>query len=240
MYYAAHNLARRTPESLFSGALLVHNHSSHKSPTFCLGTSGYAGSPNPSKEGVVYTDHSADDQRRNKQRELQQQALDLNAATNEATGSGNVNTDSRDVQNGQPPHRSGPAIRPPDPSRGIGSDESQIVQELRDRMQAMELEVRKLRKENAELRSTTRNPQPRGRTPPRRRSRSKSRSPPRRTQRPQTPREEGAIIVVRTTVNLPREGTVRGVGEPTGDTRGLEIGLQPRPWTTTLRSQVGS
>ncbi|MED6189208.1 hypothetical protein PIB30_093632 [Stylosanthes scabra] len=50
----------------------------------------------------------------------------------------------------------------------------------------MELEVRELRMENVELRSTTRNPQPRGRTPPRRRSRSKSRSPPRRTQRPQT------------------------------------------------------
>ncbi|MED6197564.1 hypothetical protein PIB30_057607 [Stylosanthes scabra] len=51
----------------------------------------------------------------------------------------------------------------------------------------MELEVRELRKENTELLSTTRNPQPRGRTPPRRRSRSKSRSPPRRTQRSQTP-----------------------------------------------------
>ncbi|MED6126055.1 hypothetical protein PIB30_074688 [Stylosanthes scabra] len=51
-------------------------------------------------EGVVYTDHSGDDQRRDQQ---QQQTLDLNATTNEATGSGNVNTDSRGIQNGQPP-----------------------------------------------------------------------------------------------------------------------------------------
>ncbi|MED6124878.1 hypothetical protein PIB30_063110 [Stylosanthes scabra] len=40
---------RRILESLFSETLLVHNHLSHKPPTFCLGTSGYAGSPNPSK-----------------------------------------------------------------------------------------------------------------------------------------------------------------------------------------------
>ncbi|MED6187525.1 hypothetical protein PIB30_077256 [Stylosanthes scabra] len=35
----------RTPKSLSGGALLMHNNLSHKPPTFCLGTSGYAGSP---------------------------------------------------------------------------------------------------------------------------------------------------------------------------------------------------
>ncbi|MED6171884.1 hypothetical protein PIB30_044981 [Stylosanthes scabra] len=67
------------------------------------------------------------------------------------------------------------------------SDESQIAQELRHRMQAMESEVRELRKENAELRSSTKNPQPRAQTPPRRHFRSQSRSPPRRNQRPKSP-----------------------------------------------------
>ncbi|MED6188125.1 hypothetical protein PIB30_083082, partial [Stylosanthes scabra] len=38
---------RRTPKFLFGGALLVHNHLSHKLPTFHLGTSNYAGSPKP-------------------------------------------------------------------------------------------------------------------------------------------------------------------------------------------------
>ncbi|MED6176630.1 hypothetical protein PIB30_090070 [Stylosanthes scabra] len=187
---------RGVPKSLFGEALLALTHLSHKPPTFHLGTTGYAGSPKPLEEGVVYTDHSGDDQRRNQQ---QQQALDLNATTNEATGSGNVNTDSGGIQNGQPPPRNpiqgnrqsafdriglgGPTQWP----FGGTVDESQIAQELRHRMQAMELEVRELRKENAELRSSTRNPQPCGQTPPRRRSRSKSRSPPRRTQRPQTP-----------------------------------------------------
>ncbi|MED6145857.1 hypothetical protein PIB30_029088 [Stylosanthes scabra] len=100
--------------------------------------------------------------------------LDLNATANEATGNGNANTDSG----------GGPTPRP---FGGIGSNESQIAQDLRHRMQSMELEVRELRKENAELRATTRNLQSRGRTPPRRRSRSRSRSPPGRNQRPQTP-----------------------------------------------------
>ncbi|MED6126054.1 hypothetical protein PIB30_074687 [Stylosanthes scabra] len=78
----------------------MHNHLSHKPPTFRLGTIGYAGSPKPLEEGVVYTDHSGDEQRRDQQ---QQQTLDLNATANEATGSGNVNTDSGGIQNGQPP-----------------------------------------------------------------------------------------------------------------------------------------
>ncbi|MED6152048.1 hypothetical protein PIB30_088226 [Stylosanthes scabra] len=90
------------PKSLFGEALLAHTHLSHKPPTFRLGTTGYAGSPKPLEdvEGVVYTDHTGDDQPQNQQ---QQQALDLNATANEATGSGNVNTDSGGTQNGQPP-----------------------------------------------------------------------------------------------------------------------------------------
>ncbi|MED6212824.1 hypothetical protein PIB30_087212 [Stylosanthes scabra] len=212
-------------------------------------------------EGVVYTDHSGDDQRRDQQ---QQQTLDLNATANEATGSGNVNTDSRGVQNGQPPpwnpiqgnrqstfDRIGPDGPTQRPFGGTGSDESQIAQELRHRMQAMELEVREMRKKNAELRSSTRNPQPRGQTPPRRRSRSKSRSPPRRTQRnqsppqakrtqrPQTPPGRDVITTVQATATPPREGTATDVGGPTGDTKELEIGLLPHPLTVILHSQVG-
>ncbi|MED6176433.1 hypothetical protein PIB30_088184 [Stylosanthes scabra] len=132
---------------------------------------------NQDEEGVVYTDHSGVEQR-----ELQQQTLYLNATANEATGSGNANTDSGECFRQDWTKRSDPR-----PFGGIRSDKSQIAKELRHHMQAMELEVQDLRKENAELRSTTRNPQPRGQTPPRRRSRSKSRSPPRRTQRPQAP-----------------------------------------------------
>ncbi|MED6117680.1 hypothetical protein PIB30_112032, partial [Stylosanthes scabra] len=70
---------RKAPKSLFGEALLAHIHLSHKPPTFRLGTTGYAGSPKPLEadqdvEGVVYTDHSGDDQRRDQQ---QQQTLDL-------------------------------------------------------------------------------------------------------------------------------------------------------------------
>ncbi|MED6224646.1 hypothetical protein PIB30_086181 [Stylosanthes scabra] len=43
---------RRTPKSLFGGILLVHNHLSHKPPTFCLGTSDYAGSPKTSRKYI--------------------------------------------------------------------------------------------------------------------------------------------------------------------------------------------
>ncbi|MED6127044.1 hypothetical protein PIB30_084338 [Stylosanthes scabra] len=155
---------------------------------------------NQDVEGVVYTDHSGDDQRQDQQ---QQQTLDLNATANEATGSGNGSTDLGGIQNGQPSPRNpiqsnrqsafdriGPGGPTQRPFGGTGSDESQIAQELRHRMQAIEVEVRELRKENAELRSSTRHPQPRGQTPPRRRSRSKSRSPPRRTQRNLSPQSQ--------------------------------------------------
>ncbi|MED6196996.1 hypothetical protein PIB30_052641 [Stylosanthes scabra] len=176
---------------------------------------------NQDVEGVVYIDHSGDDQCRDQQ----QQTLDLNTTTNEATGSGNANTDSGGMQNGQPPPRNpiqgnrqsafdriGPGGPTQRPFGGTRLDESQIAQELRHRMQAMELKVRELRKENAELRSSTRNPQPRGQTPPRR---------------------------LQTIVTPPREGTATDVGGSASDTRGLEIGLLPHPLMVTLHSQVG-
>ncbi|MED6191138.1 hypothetical protein PIB30_113213, partial [Stylosanthes scabra] len=128
------------------------------------------------------------------------QTLDLNATANEATGSGNISAELGGTQNGQPLLRNpvqgnrtsafdriGPSDPNPRPFGGTGLDGSQIAQELRLRMQAMESEVRELRKENAELRSSTRNPQPRARGSPRRRSRSPSRSPPRRNQQPKSP-----------------------------------------------------
>ncbi|MED6224651.1 hypothetical protein PIB30_086186, partial [Stylosanthes scabra] len=42
------------PKTLFVGALLVHNHLSHKPSTFCLGTSGYAGSPKTPQRYILY------------------------------------------------------------------------------------------------------------------------------------------------------------------------------------------
>ncbi|MED6162745.1 hypothetical protein PIB30_073501 [Stylosanthes scabra] len=141
---------KRVPKSLFGKALPVQTHLSHKQPTFRLGISGYVGSPKP-LEGTFRT----------------------------LTPSVETHLNN---QNGQPPphnpihdnrqsafDRIGPSYPTPQPFGGTGSDESQTAQELRHGMQAMELEVRELRKENAELRSTTRNPQQRERTPPRRR-----------------------------------------------------------------------
>ncbi|MED6219555.1 hypothetical protein PIB30_036805 [Stylosanthes scabra] len=95
---------------------------------------------NQDEEGVVYIDHSSDDQRRDQQ---QQQTLDLNATANEATRSGNANTDSGGIQNRQPRSafdRIGPGGPTQRPFGGTGLDESQIAQELRHRMQVMELE----------------------------------------------------------------------------------------------------
>ncbi|MED6197402.1 hypothetical protein PIB30_056155 [Stylosanthes scabra] len=212
-------------------------------------------------EGVVYTDHSGDDQHRNQQ---QQQALDLNATANEATGSGNINAESGGTQNGQLPPRNptqgnrqsafdriGPSGPNPQPFGGTGSDESQIAQELRHRMQAMESEVRELRKENAELRSSTKDPQPRTRTLPRRRSRSQSRSPPRRNLRSKSPPQAKRTQRPHTPPRRRRHHSSSSDGDsssgrdrhprrgPTGDTKEPEIGMPPCPLTATLRSLVG-
>ncbi|MED6162842.1 hypothetical protein PIB30_074270 [Stylosanthes scabra] len=85
---------------------------SHKPPAFCLGTSDYVGSPethrkyilyifaicgdlsqrdrftmvNQDEEGVAYTDHSGDGQRRDRQPECRQEELGLNATANDITG----------------------------------------------------------------------------------------------------------------------------------------------------------
>ncbi|MED6203234.1 hypothetical protein PIB30_113554, partial [Stylosanthes scabra] len=166
--------------------------------------------------------------------------------------------------NGQPPPRNptpgnrqsafdriGPSGPNPRPFCGTGSNESQIAQELRHRMQAMESEVRELRKENAKLRSITKDPQPRTRTSPRRRSRSQSRSPPRRnlrsksppqakrTQRSHTPQGGGDTTAARARATSPRKEIVTHEGGPTGDTKEPEIRMPPRPLTATLRSLVG-
>ncbi|MED6127848.1 hypothetical protein PIB30_092053 [Stylosanthes scabra] len=45
---------RRIPESLFGKALLVHNHLSHKPPTFSLGILSYAGSPKTLRRYIPY------------------------------------------------------------------------------------------------------------------------------------------------------------------------------------------
>ncbi|MED6164450.1 hypothetical protein PIB30_090233 [Stylosanthes scabra] len=45
---------KRTPKFLFGEALLVHNHLSHKPPTFRLGTSGYADSPKTPRRYISY------------------------------------------------------------------------------------------------------------------------------------------------------------------------------------------
>ncbi|MED6147724.1 hypothetical protein PIB30_046473 [Stylosanthes scabra] len=221
---------KRAPKSLFGEVLLAHTHLSHKPPTFRLGTTGYAGSPKPL----------------------------------EATGSGNINAELGGTQNGQPPPRNptqgnrqsafdriGPSRPNPRPFGGTGSDESQIAQELRHRMQAMESGVRELRKENAELRSSTKDPQPRTQTSPRRRSRSQPRSPPRRnqrpksppqakrTQRPHTPQGGDGTTAARATATPPREEIATHEGGPTGDTKEPEIGMPPCPLTATLHSLVG-
>ncbi|MED6208926.1 hypothetical protein PIB30_049698 [Stylosanthes scabra] len=174
---------RRAPKSLFGEVLLAHTHLSHKPPTFRLSATGYAGSPKPLEdvEDVVYTDHSGDDQHQNQQ---QQQALDLNATANEATGSGNINAESGGTQNGQPPLGIQPHAIDKVPS--IGLDRADQTPDLSAEW-AMESEVRELKKENAELQSSTKDPQPRTRTSPRRRSRSQSRSPPRRNLRSKSP-----------------------------------------------------
>ncbi|MED6210578.1 hypothetical protein PIB30_065424 [Stylosanthes scabra] len=199
---------------------------------------------------MVYTDHSGDDQHRNQQ---QQQALDLNATANEATGSGNINAESGGAQNGQPPPRNptqgnrqsafdriGPSGPNPRTFGGTSSDESQIAQELRHRMQAMESEVRELRKENAELRSSTKDPQPQTRTSPRR----QGTNDPNLLHKPRelndlTPPQGGDdTTVARAKATPPREEIATHEGGPTGDTKELEIGMPPRPLTATLRSLV--
>ncbi|MED6106578.1 hypothetical protein PIB30_005862 [Stylosanthes scabra] len=67
---------------------------------------------NQDEEGVVYTDHSSDEQRRNQHIERQPEDLDLNASANDETGIGDDNIDSGGVQNRQPqPHTPNPRVK---------------------------------------------------------------------------------------------------------------------------------
>ncbi|MED6209871.1 hypothetical protein PIB30_058849 [Stylosanthes scabra] len=109
---------------------------------------------------------SGDEQRRDQQLKCQQEELDLNATANDGTGVCDGNVDSGGVQNGQPhPHPTNPSGRrtpsaidklesggtshnweqcqapSPRPFKGIGSNEFNDTQELRHRMQSMELEI---------------------------------------------------------------------------------------------------
>ncbi|MED6157398.1 hypothetical protein PIB30_022807 [Stylosanthes scabra] len=128
-------------------------------------------------------------------RNQQQVELDLNATANGSTESVGRNVETGGTQNGQPKSggdnsggrrstsafdRLGPGSPGPNLFGGIGSYETQIIQELRHRMQAMEVEVKELRKENVELKNATKDLRSRQHSPHRRRSRSKYRTPTRR------------------------------------------------------------
>ncbi|MED6135759.1 hypothetical protein PIB30_049649 [Stylosanthes scabra] len=155
---------------------------------------------NQDEEGVAYTDHSGDERHQNQQQNQQQVDLDLNATANGSQESAGRNAETGGTQNGQPNpggnnpegrrstgafDRLGPGHPEPRPFGGIGSDDTQIMQDLRHRMQAMELEVKELRKENTELKNVAQNLRARRRSPLRRRERFRSPSPSRR--RPRTP-----------------------------------------------------
>ncbi|MED6132485.1 hypothetical protein PIB30_019459 [Stylosanthes scabra] len=136
---------------------------------------------NQDEEGVPYTDHSGDEQRQNPQPNPQQVDLDLNATVNGSKESAGRNAETDGAQNGQPNSsgdrsggrrstnafdRLGPGNPEPRTLGGIGSDNNQIMQDLRHRMQAMELEVKELRKENTELKNVAQDLRARRRSPP--------------------------------------------------------------------------
>ncbi|MED6167324.1 hypothetical protein PIB30_001747 [Stylosanthes scabra] len=119
------------------------------------------------EEGVVYSDHSGDERPQNQQNQ-QQAGLDLNATANASQKSAGRNTETGGTQNGQPNlndnntegwgstsafDRLGPGQPEPMPFGGIGSDDTQIMQDLSHRMQAMEREVKEIQKENTELKN---------------------------------------------------------------------------------------
>ncbi|MED6216504.1 hypothetical protein PIB30_008195 [Stylosanthes scabra] len=151
---------------------------------------------NQDEEGVPYDDPSGDEQRQNPQPNPQQADLNLNATANGSQESAGRNAETDGAQNGQLNSsgdrsggrrstsafdRLGPGNSEPRPFGGIGSDPNQIMQDLRHRMQAMELEVKELRKENTELKNVAQDLKTRRRSPrnssPRRRERSRSHSP---------------------------------------------------------------
>ncbi|MED6202345.1 hypothetical protein PIB30_104411 [Stylosanthes scabra] len=124
---------------------------------------------NRDEEGAVYSDHFGDERPPNQQNQ-QQVDLDLNATADASQESAGRNAGMGEAQNGQPNSgddtsggqrstsafdKLGPRKPDPRPFGGIGSDNTQIIQDLRHRMQVMEAEVKGLRKENMELKSAT-------------------------------------------------------------------------------------
>ncbi|MED6215801.1 hypothetical protein PIB30_001418 [Stylosanthes scabra] len=157
----------------------------------------------------------------------QQVDLGLNATANASQESVGRNAETGGTQNGQPNSdgdnsggrrstsafdRLGPGNPDPRPFGGIGSDDTQIIQELRHRMQVMEIEVKGLQKENVELKNATKDLRSRRCSPRRHRSRSKSRTPPRRRER--TPPHERTPPCERTPPRRRRHRAARMTENP--------------------------
>ncbi|MED6145337.1 hypothetical protein PIB30_024238 [Stylosanthes scabra] len=191
--------------------------------------------------------------------------LDLNATANGSTESTGQNAETGGTQNCQPKSGRdnsggrwstsafdmlGPGSPGPNPFGGIGSDDTQIIQELRHRMQAMEVEVKGLRKENVELKSATKDLKSRPHSPHQRRSRSKSGTPTRRRER--TPPHERTPPRERTPTRRRchpsssdnRESSRMNLGNRDEGNiiviRRREDGREPHPLTNIPRSQTGS
>ncbi|MED6118651.1 hypothetical protein PIB30_004701 [Stylosanthes scabra] len=109
---------------------------------------------NQNEEGIPYTDHSGDEQHQNNQQNQQQVDLDLNATANGSQESAGRNAETGGTQNGQPNSggdnsggrqstsafdRIGPGDLGPRPFGRIGSDDTQIIQDLRHRVNALRL-----------------------------------------------------------------------------------------------------
>ncbi|MED6217383.1 hypothetical protein PIB30_017229 [Stylosanthes scabra] len=179
----------KAPKSLFGDSFLVRYSYPYQLSAFCLGTSGHSESPKP-----------LEDERRQNQQNQQQVDLDLNATANASQESAGRNTETGGTQNCQPnPNGNNPRGRrstsafdrlglgqlEPLLFGGIGLDDTQIMQDLRHRMQVMEREVKELQKENTELKNVAQDLRARRRSPIRRRERSRSHSPSQR--RPRSP-----------------------------------------------------
>ncbi|MED6108871.1 hypothetical protein PIB30_028190 [Stylosanthes scabra] len=111
---------------------------------------------NQDEEGVVCSDHSEDERHQNQQQNQQQAGLDLNTTANGSQESAGRNAETGVTQNDQLNQsdnnpggrrstnafdRLGPGHPEPKPFGGIGLDDTQIMQDLRHHMQAMELEL---------------------------------------------------------------------------------------------------
>ncbi|MED6119389.1 hypothetical protein PIB30_011454 [Stylosanthes scabra] len=209
---------------------------------------------NQDEEGVAYTDHSGDERRQNQQQNQQQVDLDLNATANGSTESVGRNAEMGGTQNGQPNtstfDRLGPGSPGPNPFGGIGSDDTQIIQELRHRMQAMEIEVKGLRKENVELKNVTKDLRSRRHSPHRSRSDLSLEPQLEGANAPclanalhlvNAPHLGEGITQVARIIVIPRRMNLRNRGNDNiAVTRKRDDGREPHPLTDTPRSQTGS